>query len=156
MADNSAIEWTEATWNPVTGCDKVRRAARTATRRRSLSAGAESRATPTSRASICALAERLEQPLNWKRSRMIFVNSMSDLFHERMPDEFIEQVFDVMEQASSTRFQILTKRHERLAELAPTLPWAPNVWMGVTHREPALRAPSGLPSEVAAAVRLSR
>jgi protein gp37 len=97
--------------------------------------------------------ERLEQPLRWRRPRAIFVNSMSDLFHEAIPDEFVHQVFDVMARADWHTFQILTKRHERLAELASTLRWPSNVWMGVsienrrfTHRADYVR-------EVPAAVR---
>jgi protein gp37 len=86
--------------------------------------------------------ERLELPLAWRKPRMIFVNSMSDLFHERVPVEFISQVFDTMERATWHTFQILTKRHERLAALAPSLPWPSNVWMGVSieNERWALRA----------------
>jgi protein gp37 len=76
--------------------------------------------------------ERLAQPLRWKRPRMIFVNSMSDLFHEDIPEPYLRKVFEVMRVAEHHTFQILTKRHERLAELAPTLPWPPNVWIGVS------------------------
>lgn len=148
MADNSAIEWTEATWNPVTGCDKVSPgcahcyAETLAERFRGVPGhpyeqGFDLRFWP----------ERLEQPLRWKRPRLIFVNSMSDLFHENIPDEFIRSVFDVMGRAEQHTFQVLTKRHERLAELAPSLPWHPNVWMGVSienrrfvHRADYLRA----------------
>lgn len=133
MADNSAIEWTEATWNPVTGCDKVSPgcahcyAETFAERWRGVAGhpyeqGFDLRFWPS----------RLDQPLRWKRSRTIFVNSMSDLFHERIPDDFVRHVFDVMGEAHWHTFQILTKRHERLAELAPSLTWHPNVWMGVS------------------------
>jgi protein gp37 len=76
--------------------------------------------------------ERLEQPLRWRRPRLIFVNSMSDLFHERVPLSFVSQVFDVMAEAEQHVFQILTKRHERLAEIADELPWPENVWIGVS------------------------
>lgn len=133
MADNSAIEWTNATWNPVTGCDQVSPGcahcyAKTfAERWRGIPGhpyeqGFDLRFWP----------ERLEQPLKWKRPRMIFVNSMSDLFHESIPFDFIAQVFEVMGQADQHTFQILTKRHNRLAELADDLPWHPNIWMGVS------------------------
>ena len=133
MADRSAIEWTEATWNPVTGCDKVSPgcahcyAETFAERWRGIPGhpyeqGFDLRLWPA----------RLEQPLLWKRPRLIFVNSMSDLFHEDIPAAFIEEVFDVMGRARQHTFQILTKRHERLAELAPLLPWHENVWMGVS------------------------
>jgi protein gp37 len=133
MADHSAIEWTEATWNPVTGCDKVSPgcahcyAETFAERWRGLPGhpyeqGFDLRLWP----------ERMELPLRWKRPRRIFVNSMSDLFHEDIPEEFIAEVFDTMVRADWHVFQILTKRPERLAELAPRLPWPENVWMGVT------------------------
>src|SRR5215213_8556348 len=133
MADRSAIEWTESTWNPVTGCSKVSPgcahcyAEAFAERWRGIPGhpyeqGFELRLWP----------ERLEQPLRWRRPRMIFVNSMSDLFHEDIPLEFIERVFSVMGEASWHTFQVLTKRHERLAEFAPELEWHPNVWMGVS------------------------
>lgn len=90
--------------------------------------------------------ERLQQPLKWRRPRVIFVNSMSDLFHEDIPVDFIEEVFAVMAEASWHRFQILTKRQERLEELGPNLTWPENVWMGVSvenrrfvHRADSLR-----------------
>src|SRR4029077_6162814 len=76
--------------------------------------------------------ERLDQPRRWRKPRVIFVNSMSDLFHERVPLAFIEQVFAVMVEAERHVFQVLTKRHERLLELAPSLSWPANVWMGVS------------------------
>jgi protein gp37 len=133
MADGSAIEWTEATWNPVTGCSKVSPgcahcyAETFAERWRGIAGhpyeqGFDLRLWP----------QRLEQPLRWARPRMIFVNSMSDLFHEDIPFEFVEQVFDVMVAAEHHTFQILTKRHERLADLGPELRWPTNVWMGVS------------------------
>ena len=133
MADRSAIEWTEATWNPVTGCDKVSPgcahcyAEAFAERFRGVPGhpyeqGFDLRMWP----------ERLDQPLRWKRPRMIFVNSMSDLFHERIPADFIRGVFASMEEAHWHTFQILTKRPERLVELANDLPWPGNVWMGVS------------------------
>src|SRR5436189_6004685 len=74
----------------------------------------------------------LDLPLQWKKPQTIFVNSMSDLFHEDVPLEFIRRVFDVMAEAHWHTFQILTKRHQRLAEIGPTLEWAPNVWIGVS------------------------
>lgn len=133
MADGSAIEWTEATWNPVTGCNKVSPgcahcyAETFAERWRGIPGhpyeqGFDLRLWP----------ERLEQPLKWKRPRLVFVNSMSDLFHEDIPEDYIRRVFDVMVEASHHTFQILTKRHERLSEIAERLPWPKNVWMGVS------------------------
>lgn len=133
MADNSAIEWTNATWNPVTGCEKVSPgcahcyAEAFAERWRGIPGhpyeqGFQLRLWPN----------RLGQPLRWRRPRMIFVNSMSDLFHEHVPETYIQEVFDVMGKADWHTFQILTKRHERLAELAPRLKWHRNVWIGVS------------------------
>ena len=133
MADGSAIEWTEATWNPVTGCDKVSPgcahcyAETFAERWRGIPGHAYEQGFD-----LRLWPERLDQPLRWKRPRMIFVNSMSDLFHEDIPDEFVQDVFDVMGRAEWHSFQILTKRHERLADLAGALTWHPNVWMGVS------------------------
>lgn len=133
VAERSSIEWTQATWNPVTGCSKVSPgcahcyAETFAERWRSTPGhpyeqGFDLRLWPG----------RLAQPLRWRRPRMIFVNSMSDLFHEDIPMDFLRDVFDVMVAAEHHTFQILTKRHDRLAELARSLPWPPNVWMGVT------------------------
>jgi protein gp37 len=133
MSDRSRIEWTQATWNPVTGCDKVSPgcahcyAETFAERWRGVPGhpyeqGFDLRIWP----------ERLEQPLRWKSLRVIFVNSMSDLFHEAIPNDYIARVFEVMERATQHQFQVLTKRHQRLAELAPELPWPENVWAGVS------------------------
>ena len=133
MAAHSKIEWTEATWNPVTGCSKVspgckncyaeRLAGRLqAMGNRSYANGFEVTLHP----------RLLELPLRWKAPRSIFVNSMSDLFHERVPVGFITQVFEIMKKASHHRFQILTKRSHRLAELDKELPWSDNIWMGVS------------------------
>ena len=129
----STIEWTEATWNPVTGCTQISPGcghcyAKTFAERFRGVAG-----HPYERGFDLQLRpERLDQPLRWKKPRTIFVNSMSDLFHPDVPDEYVEQVFEVMEAAERHRFQVLTKRSERLAELAPSLPWPSNVWMGVS------------------------
>ena len=136
MADKSAIEWTDATWNPVTGCTKVSPGCKHcyaetfAERWRGVPGhpyeqGFDLRLWP----------ERLGLPLRWKSPRTIFVNSMSDLFHERVPDGFIRRVFEVMCEASHHTFQILTKRAERLAAwhaLHPEFWFAPNVWLGVS------------------------
>lgn len=133
MADGSAIEWTEATWNPVTGCDQVSPGcahcyAKTfAERWRGIPGHSYEQGF-----ALKLWPERLDQPLRWRRPRTIFVNSMSDLFHEDIPDSFIAEVFAVMEKADWHVFQVLTKRHERLLELSGDLPWPPNVWMGVS------------------------
>lgn len=154
MAQKTAIEWTEATWNPVTGCDQVSPGcahcyAKTFAERwrgipgHHFEQGFDLRVWP----------ERLEQPRRWKRPRMIFVNSMSDLFHERIPDEFIAQVFDAMREASWHTFQILTKRHERMVELGRNLDWPPNVWMGVSIENRRFVRRTDYLREIPAAVR---
>lgn len=133
MAIGSTIEWTEATWNPVTGCSKVSAgckhcyAERMAKRLRAMR-------QPNYRNGfeVTLQPQALELPLRWRASRTIFVNSMSDLFHEDVPDEYIRDVFQVMKRADWHRFQVLTKRSERLRELAPSLDWTSNVWMGVS------------------------
>lgn len=133
MATNSAIEWTEATWNPVTGCDKLSPgcahcyAERMARRLKAMGThnyrnGFEVTLQP----------QMLEVPLTWRKSKRIFVNSMSDLFHEYVPASFIHDVFDVMRRAHWHQYQILTKRSERLMELDSSLGWAPHIWMGVS------------------------
>lgn len=127
------IEWTESTWNPVTGCTKISAgclncyAERMAKRLQAMG-----QANYRKGFAVTCHEHVVEQPLRWKKSRMIFVNSMSDLFHEDVPEPFIRSVFNVMKKAHWHRFQVLTKRHTRLVELAPRLEWAANVWMGVT------------------------
>jgi DNA repair exonuclease SbcCD ATPase subunit len=135
MADRSAIEWTEATWNPVTGCSKVSPGcAHCYAETISLRFGRSRKPwlPEHEMENVVLHPERLVQPLRWRRPRLIFVNSMSDLFHERVPFAFVCRIFDVMIEANQHVFQILTKRHERLADLAPLLPWPPNVWIGVS------------------------
>lgn len=107
MSDRSGIEWTEATWNPVTGCTKVSPACDNCYAERITHRfGGDF-------AQVTLHEHRLEQPLRWRRPRMVFVNSMSDLFHEKVPDRFIARVFAVMHDADGHTFQILTKRHGR-------------------------------------------
>ncbi len=133
MAQGSGIEWTESTWNPVTGCTKISPgckhcyAERMAERLQAM--GQENYRNGFE---LTLQPHMLELPLRWKKPQIIFVNSMSDLFHNDVPLEYIQRVFDVMQRASRHRFQVLTKRADRLAELAPELPWAPNIWMGVS------------------------
>src|SRR2546428_6807532 len=130
MSVNSTIEWTNSTWNPITGCTKV-------------SPGCKHcyaevfserwRGVPGHHFEqgfdLRLWSERLSLPLKWKKPRMIFVNSMSDLFHEKVPPAFVRKVFRTMQKASWHTFQILTKRSERMVELAPKLDWPANVWM---------------------------
>jgi len=133
MGDNSGIEWTDATWNPVTGCTKVSPgckncyAERLAVRLRAMG---NTRYQNGFRVTLHP--DLLALPLRWRRPRRIFVNSMSDLFHEVIPEAFIHRVFEVMVRADWHVFQILTKRSERLASVAPHLPWASNIWQGVS------------------------
>ncbi len=161
MSNATTIEWTRgddgasgATWNPVTGCSKVSPgcahcyAETFAERFRGVAGhpyeqGFDLRLRP----------ERLELPLRWRRPRRIFVNSMSDLFHEEVPDSYVRQVFDVMARATWHTFQVLTKRHMRLVELAPRLEWPPNVWMGVSIENRRYVARADALREVPAAVR---
>lgn len=132
---HTAIEWTEATWNPVTGCSKVSPGcahcyAETLSHRFGWTPQPWTPENATT--NVRLRPERLDQPLRWRKPRVIFVNSMSDLFHEEVPLVYIRAVFGVMAEASQHVFQILTKRHERLAELGPLLVWPGNVWMGVS------------------------
>lgn len=133
MSEKSAIEWTDSTWNPVTGCTKVSPGCKHcyaevfAERWRGIRGHHFEQGFD-----LRLRSERLDLPLTWKKPRTIFVNSMSDLFHEKVPLSFIQKVFGTMEKASWHTFQILTKRSERLAELAPEINWSPNVWMGVS------------------------
>ena len=133
MALGSSIEWTEATWNPLTGCTKVSPGCKHCYAER-MAKRLQGMGHPSYENGFrLTLHERLlTLPLEWKRPRTIFVNSMSDLFHRDVPVEFIERVFDTMTQAPQHRFQVLTKRPERAAELSPSLPWPRNVWLGTS------------------------
>lgn len=129
----SKIEWTESTWNPLTGCTKISPgckhcyAERMAWRLQAM--GLEKYRNGFK---LTLHPEVLEDPLHWEKPQLIFVNSMSDLFHRDVPLDFIQQIFDVMRQAHWHTFQVLTKRAERLLELDPLIDWPPNVWMGVS------------------------
>src|ERR1700689_2284289 len=133
MAIGSSIEWTEATWNPVTGCTKI-------------SPGCKHCYAERMAKRLCAMGQKnyangfrvtlhphmLEHPLRWKTPKKIFVNSMSDLFHRDVPIEYIQQIFDVMRRADWHTFQVLTKRADRLLEVDMGINWPANVWMGVS------------------------
>ena len=162
MAQMSSIEWTQGTWNPVVGCRMVSSgcahcyAERMAKRLAAMARAAEERGTNAGRCAnyLTVLNERgkwngrvfldyaaLRDPLGWRRPRTIFVNSMSDLFYEEVPSEFVEQVFDVMNACPQHNFQVLTKRPEVAAAYSHKLAWGPNIWLGtsvenaaVTHR----------------------
>lgn len=130
---SSKIEWTDSTWNPLTGCTKVSPGCKFCYAER-MSARLKAMGNPNySNGFQLTLHEHaLSLPLTWKTPQNIFVNSMSDLFHEDVPLEFIQRVFDVMTRASWHSFQVLTKRSSRLAELADRIKWPENVWMGVS------------------------
>jgi protein gp37 len=140
----TGIEWTDKTWNPTTGCDKVSPGCA------HCYAEALTRRFPNHFPDGFTLTlheGRLDQPYRWRKPSRIFVNSMSDLFHKDVPLEFLQKVFKVMEETPHHVYQILTKRDQRLRELAPLLTWPSNVWMGVSvesqayvHRVDALRS----------------
>ena len=133
MGVNSAIEWTEATWNPVTGCTKISPGCRHCYAER-LAKRLQAMGQPRYREGfrVTLQEDLLDLPLRWRTPRRIFVNSMSDLFHQAVPEPFIHRVFAAMGRAHWHGFQILTKRAERLVALSPRLPWRPHIWMGVS------------------------
>lgn len=133
MAGPSRIEWTEKTWNPVTGCTKVSQGCKHCyAERMALRLQAMGAARYRDAFDLTLHEDLVSLPLRWRKPAMIFVNSMSDLFHEDVPLNFIQRVFATMAEAHWHTFQVLTKRSERLLNLAPTLPWPANVWMGVS------------------------
>jgi len=133
MATKSAIEWTESTWNPVTGCTKISAGCKHCYAER-MAKRLHAMGQPNYRNGFKVTSHPavLEIPLKWKKPQMIFVNSMSDLFHNEVSAEFIDEIFFTMNEARWHTFQILTKRAGRLAQLAGRFKWTPNVWMGVT------------------------
>ena len=133
MAANSTIEWTEATWNPLTGCDKISPGCKHCyAERLALRLRAIGQANYANGFKLTLQEQALTLPLGWKKPRTVFVNSMSDLFHQDVPVEYIQRVFAVMNKAYWHKFQVLTKRSERLLALSVTLNWTPNIWMGVS------------------------
>jgi len=131
MASQSSIEWTDATWNPVTGCSKVSAGCKFCYAER-LAFRLQAMGQPryADGFSVRLHDDLLDAPRRWRSSRLVFVNSMSDLFHESVPLPFVRQVFQTMSQCPQHVFQILTKRSRRLKESAAALPWPENVWMG--------------------------
>lgn len=133
MSSGSSIEWTEDTWNPVTGCNKVGPgckfcyAERFARRLQKMGHDKYRNGFK-----VTLHPELIREPYLWRRNKLVFVNSMSDLFHKDIPDDFIKAVFDTMVNTPQHTYQVLTKRPERLLELASDLPWPENVWMGVS------------------------
>jgi len=133
MGLKSTIEWTESTWNPVTGCTKISQGCKLCyAERMAERLQAMGQANYRKGFQLTLQPQMLELPLRWKRPQRIFVNSMSDLFHEGVPLEYIQSVFDIMCRADWHHFQVLTKRADRLAELDASLKWADNIWMGVS------------------------
>jgi protein gp37 len=133
MANNSGIEWTESTWNPLTGCTKISPGCKHCyAERMAKRLKAMGQVNYANGFKLTMHEHVLEKPLEWKKPQFIFVNSMSDLFHKDVPLEFIQSVFDVMKRAHWHQFQVLTKRSERLMELSPHLEWMDNIWMGVS------------------------
>ncbi len=129
----SKIEWTESTWNPLTGCTKISPGCKHCyAERMALRLQAMGQPNYVNGFTLALHEHVLELPLHWKTPQMIFVNSMSDLFHENVPIEFIQKVFQVMSEASWHTFQVLTKRSNQLFELDKQLSWPENVWMGVS------------------------
>jgi protein gp37 len=168
MSGKSAIEWTEMTWNPTTGCSRVTAGCdhcyafaqhdmRHAAYQRTNGVYADGRRMPVQYAqpfsTVQLLPERLEQPLHIKAPSLIFVDSMSDLFHSQVPDEYIKRVFAVMERAHWHTFQVLTKRVGRLRRMAQQLDWPDNVWMGVSIERDELMPRTDALRAVPAAVR---
>ncbi|MGD0882268.1 MAG: phage Gp37/Gp68 family protein [Acidimicrobiales bacterium] len=163
MADRSGIEWTEATWNPTTGCDRTSPGcdhcyALTLARRLKAIGQVKYQKDGDPRTSgpgfgLTIHPDTLDIPRRWSSPRTIFVNSMSDLFHDRVPLDFIARVFGVMEETPQHTYQVLTKRTQRLARIADDLPWPENVWMGVSIENERYAFRSKHLADVPAAVR---
>ena len=133
MGQKSSIEWTESTWNPLSGCTKISPGCKHCyAERMARRLQAMGQPNYVNGFTLTLHEEALELPLRWKKPQTIFVNSMSDMFHVKVPRQFILKAFDVMQRAYWHRFQVLTKRAERLAILSEQLPWADNIWMGVS------------------------
>ena len=148
MSFNSVIGWTQATWNPVVGCTKHSEGCRhcyavrhvwrmgghpnSAIRRANGGLVGYNAGELDWSGEVRPLPDRLQYPHRWRKPRMVFVNSLSDLFHKDVPDEFIDKVFATMRSAHWHTYQVLTKRSDRLRKLSPMFSWRPNIWMGVT------------------------
>lgn len=142
MSTASAIEWTEVTWNPTTGCDRISAGcdhcyALTLAKRLKAMGSAKYQTDGDARTSgpgfgVATHAAALGEPFRWRQPRLVFVNSMSDLFHAKVPVEFIRRVFAVMEATPQHTYQVLTKRSRRVRRLAPSLNWPANLWLGVS------------------------
>lgn len=142
MSDRSAIEWTEATWNPVTGCDRISAGcdncyALTLSKRLKAMGNAKYQADGNPATSgpgfgLTLHPSTLDQPRRWRSPRLVFVNSMSDLFHARVPHQYVREVFEVIRETPQHTYQLLTKRSLRMLRMSDKLEWPPNLWMGVS------------------------
>jgi protein gp37 len=133
MSSNTGIEWTESTWNPLTGCTKISLGCKYCYAERMAKRLQAMGQSNYEKGFELSLHERaIELPLKWIKPHRIFVNSMSDLFHKQVPVDFIQKIFDVMRRADWHEYQILTKRSDRLLELDSILEWKTNIWMGVS------------------------
>jgi len=163
MSSRSSIEWTETTWNPTTGCDRISAGcdhcyALTLAKRLKAMGSAKYQTDGDPRTSgpgfgVTIHEDTLVAPFRWRNPRLVFVNSMSDLFHARVPTEFVQQVFSVMAATPQHTYQLLTKRSTRVRRLASQLPWPPNVWLGVTVEDAAALGRVDDLREVPAAIR---
>ncbi|WP_340686372.1 phage Gp37/Gp68 family protein [Amycolatopsis coloradensis] len=163
MSDGSSIEWTEATWNPTTGCDRVSAGcdhcyALTLAKRLKAMGSAKYQTDGDPRTSgpgfgVATHAAALGEPFRWRQPRLVFVNSMSDLFHAKVPVEFIRRVFAVMEATPQHTYQVLTKRSRRIRRLASSLDWPANLWLGVSVEDERVAYRVDDLREVPAAVR---
>ncbi len=133
MGNKSSIEWTESTWNPVTGCTKVSPGCQHCyAERMAIRLKAMGQPNYANGFTLAIHEHALDLPLKWRKPQLIFVNSMSDLFHKDVPEWFIMETFDVMRRAHWHQFQVLTKRSERLLKMSHSIEWPDNVWMGVS------------------------
>jgi protein gp37 len=154
MSYHSKIEWTDASWNPILGCTKISPGCQNCYAETLAERFRGVPGHPFERGfDLRLVKEKLTLPLDWRKPRKIFVCSMSDLFHERVPDDYIAGVFDVMAEAKWHTFQVLTKRSARIVELGRRLPWSSNIWMGVSVENAAYTYRAQHLSGVSAAVR---
>ncbi len=133
MSTKSSIEWTESTWNPITGCSKISPGCKNCYAER-MAKRLQAMKQPNYRNGFKLTTHSyvMEMPLKWKKPQIVFVNSMSDIFHRLVPKKFILDLFVVMNKADWHRYQILTKRSERMRTLDSEIPWSEHIWMGVT------------------------
>lgn len=139
LANKSNIEWTESTWNPITGCSKISQGCKNCyAERMAKRLVAMKNPRYKNGFDVTLHPDLVDAPRNWAKPRKIFVNSMSDLFHEDVPLEFIQKIFKTMNETPRHIYQILTKRSSRLVDLAPYLNWTPNIWMGTSIENEAV------------------